>query len=570
MLASTRSRKIYLAIALLSMLVLLVATVHGNLFTLYQVQSQDLPILLALPPMFAVLAYWSPGWKIPDRAPPKALIFVIGCFIVLLLGWSAHSVMGDFPLSRDEHMVVFDMAVFDRGRLAAPLSPVWRAYAEALVPAFLLNADNPVGLVSAYLPVNAMLRLAFSKIVDPVFFNPLLALIGGIAVWDIAKRQFKEDHRALWVVLLIYGLSSQMLITAMTTYSMTAHMALNMVWLAAFLRGGKSGHALAIAVGFLAAGLHQVVFHPLFAAPFILWRLRQREWRTVLLYGVAYAAIIGWWVSYPHIVALYTGVSVDAKDVQADFFSGRVLPLLTNRDPSTVPLMLLNLLRFVAWQNLALVPLCVAALPLAWRDKGLAGPLLWGIAGLLFFITVVLPYQGHGWGYRYLHPFLGSFALLAGFGYKRLVTQIGSRADGIVLLLSGLTLIFAFPLLLLRTYDFVEPHVALERYIARQKADFIVIDTEVSPSTDGRWAANAIDHVRNKPDLDNHPLRFSSRKMSAAMIAYLCRRGDVAIITRADMHENGFAMNLPTRSPTFERKIAPLSGRFCIGETKAS
>ena len=62
--------------------------------------------------------------------------------------------MGNFPLSIDERMVVFDMAVFDRMHLAAPLAPAWRPYAQALGPGipsqsghadragFILSADE--------------------------------------------------------------------------------------------------------------------------------------------------------------------------------------------------------------------------------------------------------------------------------------------------------------------------------------------------------------------------------------------------------------------------------------------
>ncbi len=104
----------------------------------------------------------------------------------------------------------------------------------------------PTGLVSSYLPMNALLRLAFSKLADPALFNPLLALAGGAALLDIARRTFGRDDPACWVVLLIYALSAQMLVNAMTVYSMTAHMALNLIWLAAFLRGGRLGHSTAI------------------------------------------------------------------------------------------------------------------------------------------------------------------------------------------------------------------------------------------------------------------------------------------------------------------------------------
>jgi len=405
------------------------------------------------------------------------------------------------------------------------------------------------------LPINAALRLAFSELADPFFFNPVLALIGGIALWQVAKRELGEDHRPKLVALLFYLTSTQMIVTAMTTYAMTAHMALNLVWLWAFLRGGRIGHPVSIAIGFLAIGLHQVVFHALFVAPFLLWKLRTGEWRVVFLYGLAYAAIGGWWVSYTGFVLAQTGIEPQSAGETRGFFADRVLPLLLERDPSTVPLMFLNLLRFVAWQNLALLPLLVFALPFAWRDRGVGGPLVWGIAGALLTFTLILPYQGHGWGYRYLHPMLGSFALLAGIGYQRLAARIGERADGIVLTLSAVTLAAALPLLIAATDRFVAPHVTLERIAASKQADFLIIDTEVSPSTDGRWAANAIDHVRNDPYLGNRPLRFSSRNMDRQAVLELCRRGSVAILTRAEMHRARFALNLPVRSPEFDAKV---------------
>lgn len=537
---------------------------HGDHFTLYQVRTQDLAILLALPALLLALQRWSPAWKLPDRAPRALPLLAIGVLLILLLGWGSHTLMGDFPISRDEEMVVFDMAVFDKWRLAAPLAPEWRIYAEALVPAFLLNSGVPTGMVSDYLPVNAMLRLAFSKIADPAFYNPMLVVLGGAALLDIARREFDEDRRALWVTLIVYATSAQMLVTSMTTYAMTGHMALNLVWLAAFLRGGRGGHAVAIAAGFLAVGLHQFVFHPLFVAPVLLWRLLQGGWRIVLLYALAYAAILGWWLTYPMIAALQTGVTAVGGGATDDALIEKALPLLLSRDPSTFPSMTLNLMRFVAWQNLALLPLLAAAIPFAWRSRGLAAPLVWGIAGMLLFVTIVLPYQGHGWGYRYLHGYLGSFALLAGFGYRRLAGAGREKADGMVLALTALTLVVSIPLLLYRTWGFVAPHVALERVVAAKPGDFVLIDTDVVPSTDGRWLVNAIDHVRNEPDLTNRPLRFSSRHMDIPALQELCRRGSVSLVTRADMHAAGFALNSPLRSPRFEAMVAPLRGQPCL------
>lgn len=540
------------------------ALVRGDHFTVYQIQTQDLPILLALPILLVLVARWAPGWALPQRLPAPSILFGLGLGLALLLAWATYPLMGALPLSRDEHMVVFDATVFSAGQLAAPLAPEWRDFAKALVPAFLLESVAPGALVSSYLPTNAMLRAAFGVLADPVLLNPLLALVGGVALWEIARRQFGDDHRARAVVLLIYATSAQMLVASMTTYAMTAHMALNMVWLWGFLRGGRLGHVAAIVAGSVAVGLHQLVFHLLFAAPFLLWRLRDGHWRTVLLYGAAYLLILGWWIAYPRLVVLAAGAWAPGAVPGNGFFADRVVPLFTYRDPLTIPLMTSNLLRFVAWQNLALVPLLAAALPLAWRDRGIAGPLLWGIAASVVLITIVLPYQGHGWGYRYLHPMLGSFAILAGFGYRRLAARLPGRVDGALIALSAFTIVGSIPLLVTRSYQFVAPHVALEEAILARKADFVVIDTDGAVGTDGRWSVNAIDHVRNDPYLRNRPLRFSGRDLDQAAIQQLCRRGTLSIVDRSDMQRVGFAMNAVPFNPTFEALTANIADQPCF------
>src|SRR5208282_587380 len=131
--------------------------------------------------------------------------------------------------------------------------------------------------------------------------------------------------------------SSQFLITAMTPYAMTAHLTVNLVWLWLFLRGGRLGHAGAIAVAFLACGLHQLIFHPLFAAPFILQLWLERRYRAALFYTLAYALIGAFWIAYPTIaLGLMVGAAPAAGAVQATAagagFRGEVLGLLSEFD----------------------------------------------------------------------------------------------------------------------------------------------------------------------------------------------------------------------------------------------
>jgi hypothetical protein len=549
-----RARCIFVAVLLL-MLAAGCVIMPGNAFALYLVKAQDMPVLVMLSFSILATAFWPPSWALPRHFPRWWMLLLAGLVLAALLVWGTYAIMGNYPLSRDEDMVLFDMAVYDRARLAVPLAPQWRPYAHALVPAFLLNDQMPIGLVSGYLPVNSLVRLAFSKIADPAWYNPLLVIAGGAALLDIARRTFGPDDRACWVVLLIYALSAQMLANAMTPFSMTGHMALNLIWLAAFLRGGKWGHTAAILTAFLAIGLHQLVFHPMFAAPFLLWRLREGQWRIVLIYAAAYAAIVGWWAYFP-MLASAQAAQAAGQASEDNILTEKLLPLIVNHDPAAFALMILNLMRFCAWQNFAMLPLFAAAIPVARRERGLARAMLLGIVIWLIFLTLVIPRQGNGWGFRYLHGYLGSFALLAGYGYRELERHLHRKADGLVLLLSGVTAVAAIPLLFVGAYRYVEPHVALDRFVASQPGPMVVIDDQETPSIDRKWAMNPVDQVRNLPDLSNRPLRFSSYHLSAAMLAELCRRGPVTLITRADQHRQGFGLNVPERSPEFAKLVA--------------
>lgn len=548
-----RSRIVFAAVILLAIsLASLLA--QSDALTVYQVQSQDVPVVVVLCLSISIVAYRPPSWRLPQTLGPWWTLPAFGAALAAFAAWGAYAIFSNYALSRDEHMVLFDMAVYEKGRLAIPLAPFWRLYARALIPDFLLSDQMPIGLVSAYLPLNALLRLVFSKLADPVWFNPLLAVAGGFALFDIARRTFGADSRACWVALLAYALSAQMLVNAMTPFSMTGHMALNLIWLAAFLRGGKAGTIIALVVGFVATGFHQLVFHPFFAAPFLLWKLRQGEWRLVAIYAAGYAASVLWWAYYP-LLAAAQAASTTAASPNDDFLRERVLPLLTHRTPGTTGLMVMNLVRFIAWQHFALLPLLIAAVPVSLRQRGLPGALLLGIAAWLAFVALVLPYQGLGWGYRYLSGYLGSFAILAAYGYRDLERRLGARADGMVIVLSALTAIVAIPFLLITTDRFAEPYVVLDRLIERQRTPFVLINTEVTAAPDDRWTTHPFGQVRNLPDLSNRPLRFSSNQMDPELLARLCERGPVTLITRGDMQRIGFEADVPEPSPEFERLI---------------
>jgi hypothetical protein len=475
--------------------------------------------------------------------------------LVLLLWLGTYVVFANYALTRDEHMVLFDMAVFREGRLAAPLAQQWREFTQALVPAFLLDLPGNAALVSAYMPANAALRTGFSMLGDPALLNPLLAGAGAVALFDICRRLLPESRGGQATALLLYFSSAQMLAAAMTPYSMTGHLAFNLVWLALFLRGDKLGHAGAILIGFVATGLHQVIFHPLFVLPFIplLWVRGER--RTAILYVVAYALIGLFWISWPQLVALSAGLAgTQAAGGAGGFFQERILPLLLNRDPHMLALMGHNLVRFFSWQNLALIPLLMVGLRALPSADGVMQALWRGILLTIVAMAILLPYQGHGWGYRYLHGLLGSFVILAAFGWVRLEER-GAEARRLLAVGTAATLV-ALPFLLVQAHAFATPYAELDRLVGSAKADFVIVDTE-SPD----WA---VDVVRNDPWLRNRPLRFSSRDLDPEAVHLLCGRGTIAFIGGEHVALVGLNRGEAADGATFAMLKQRLARRPCL------
>ena len=486
-------------------------------------------------------------------------VLAAAILLTLLLWLGTYVVLDNYPLTRDEHMVVFDAAIYRSGRLAAEVPVEWRPFVFAMAPAFLLDVPENIAWVSAYFPGNAALRAGFSLILDAALMNPMLAGIGAVALYIVARRLFPDQPSAQLVALLLYFTSAQMAAAAMTTYAMTGHMALSLVWLALFLRGDRLGHCGAVLVGFVATGLHQIIFHPLFVLPFIDHLRRRGEWRAALFYVAAYAAIGLVWMSYPGFVLRSIGAAAELGAAggggYVDYLQDRVLPLLQDQSSTSFLLMTLNLLRFFSWQNLALVPLVLAALPLARRGNGIAGPLYGGVLLTVLAVFILLPSQGHGWGYRYLHGLLGSLALLGAYGWERLSAR-KEPATELLALGTAMTMLTAAPFLLWKAHRFSEPYAAVDTMIGRIDADFVVIDTD--------HPAFAIDQVRNDPDLRQRPLRFSSAHLDVERLDELCRRGSVAFVDRKAMERLGLGVGVPFAEGAFGRLRARLQRAGCL------
>ena len=198
-----------------------------------------------------------------------------------------------------------------------------------------------------------------------------------------------------------------------------------------------------------------------------------------------------------------------------------------------------NLVRFVTWQNPLTAPLLILSMVGALREKGTLRSLLLGLVLTTVAMTILEPYQGHGWGYRYLHGLLGSACLLAAWQWSRLVgPSDGRRARaGAFVAVAAASILVLLPLRAWQAHSVAAPQAAAERAIRGARTQVVLVDEA------GVWFG--LDFVRNDPYLRNRPLVLEPTALTDAQARALCARYTVTIFDRADAARYG----VPTFPP---------------------
>lgn len=507
----------------------------------YYVQ-QDLPVMLPLAALLACVAWWglprlADVWaESAFVSTPAVRAGVIAAAAVAVIA-GTHLVAFDFAFSRDEIMALFDASLIANGELLGPVRPEWRPFVPALQPVFRLPVPEHAAWASTYLPGNAAIRGLLGLVLDRAFVNATLLVVALVALVGVARRMWPGRPEASLIALVLVATSSQTLFMSMTPYAMSAHLALNLVWLWLFLRNTAASHAAAIAVGFIATGLHQIVFHPLFVAPFIIQALFDRRWALAVTYGLAYAGIGLFWILYWQLLLAGTGSATPeaATTVGLSYWLDRVGGLVANMYPSAFETMVQNLFRFAAWQNPLMLVLIGPGLVMAWQAGGVARSLVGGIILTLVAMLILLPYQDYGWGYRYAHGLIGSAALVATIGWLGLTANLDSRQRRAAIGFAGVATAAAVMILVpvhgTMMRGMYEPYVRADAAIRAKPAGAVVVETIAMHYGD--------DLVRNDRTLSNRPLTFSITQLDEPLARELCRRFDVAVFTGAEAQALG-------------------------------
>jgi hypothetical protein len=503
-------------------------------------------MVIALIAAAAMALAWLPMRRIalPNLSPrtiavATAVIVPLGCWL------GARLVFGRFDFSRDEQMASFDTAIFAGGQLFATIPAALRGAAESFNQTFILPIGQHEAWVSAYLPMNAAIRALFLRLGDASLTGPVFVAIGAVALWRIAARLWPTSPASQIVALLLYAGSSQIWITGMTAYAMSAHLGLNLLWLWLFLKDRRWTHGAAIVVGFVATGLHQPLFHPLFVLPFLAWLLAEKNWRLLLVYGVAYAAIGLFWLGWPLWISAHGALPAAATNaVSGVGYVERFQHAVAGLHLWGVGLMAANLVRFVAWQHLLLVPLAGYGIWRCWNADPVARALAMGLLLPVLLLLILLPYQGHGWGYRYLHGVIGNACLLGGYGWRKLE----ERGRAPVTAFAGATLAsiaLLVPIHAVLAHRIVAPFAAAAAKRDAVSARIVIVDDGAAPF--------AQDLVFNRPDFSNRPWVLLGHQVAPSQIAGYCRGGPIAFLGAAQLGglASAFDEPAPVTTPAY-------------------
>lgn len=529
-----RGTLVLLSLAIIALVAFMLAPVP--FITVYHFRYQDLPILILVVFLGIILRPALP--YLARRLPTKILlsngrkpaVLLVAITVFLIAGVGTFAVFHSFPLSMDEFWARADGEILATGRPMVPVSVEWLPYARALQPIFLRLYPQPGYWASEYLPVNALIQYVLGP-----FASPFLAALSTLLVASIAGRMMPAERHAPLVCAILFAVSSQLLVAAMTPYAMSAHLAFNLAWLWLFLRPRAIAQVSAAVVGVAAMGLHQFAFFPLFAAPFLFEAFLMRRRAIALFQFVTIVAGFLLWSNYDALLQAILGVSSAGEASGTAGLVHKVWALVSGFGLASFALTSLNLLRFCLWQNPVAVPLMLmVSIPLL-RRAGWWRALLGGIVLTTLFMLVVLPFQGHGWGYRYLHGLLGNLALLATFAFYRLAPS-GAQQGEWRAFIAGMTAIAALVLLpihMVQAWWQARPYVAADAAISKLDADIVVIDAPAH--------AYSIDLVRNDPLLRNRPKRMAYAELNDGQLERLCRDYKVLLFDERDAERFGIA-----------------------------
>lgn len=469
---------LFVAAGVLSLIWILDATaypyfMHRSWIFHYFLREQDIAgWLLAIAIALAGLVPTRPEpVRLLDRLARRPALWAALAFLAMCI--AVFAVARNHALAGDEHLALFQSRAFAAGRLTGQFPP---ELLFRLVPAqyqwrWLIANEATGDVASVYWPGFALVLVPFQWLGAPWLCDPLLAALSLVLMARLAQRLSGDPRAGGWALLLALA-SPGLFAMALSYFSMTAHLFLNLVYVCLLLERTPRRLVFAGLVGSFALVQSNPVPHLLFALPWVVSVARSPGARrnfALLIAGYAPLTLLlglGWWLFLRDLqgsvpMALYPD-------------NGDALQRLGN----LIWYLLLEFRKaFGVWDFALTSRVLEQARLWSWTAPGLvllAGMGWWlsrevreaRLLGLSFAMTLIgyLPVvfdQGSGWGARYVHPAWSALPVLGALALTRVRNADGGRLAAYVGRTAILSLVFATALRLFQIRVFMDDQLSL-------------------------------------------------------------------------------------------------------------
>ena len=396
-------------------------------------------------------------------------------------------IVHNHPLAGDEHLVLFQSRAFAAGHLTGEFPPdlLFRLIPAQYQWRWLVAAETSGKVAVIYWPGFSLLLAPFSLIGAPWICNPLLAALSLVLLSRIAARLTGSDQAGGWAMLFALA-SPQFTAMALSYFSMSAHLFLNLAFVRLLIEPGRRRLFAAGVVGSFAAVQSNPVPHLLFALPWVASIARRPESRrdlAALLAGYAPLSLLlgfGWWLFLRQLQQDVTLLPYAPDGEPLHRLANWLWYLLLEfrqvfalPGEATVTSRILEQIRLWAWAMPGLPLLAIAGW---WLRRDLAPVRLLGlslICTLLGYLFVGFD-QGYGWGARYVHPAWGALPVLGAIAM--LQAPEAAQLRSYVARLAVLSLICATALRLFQIRLFIDEQLSLRPPLERAVRQIVFIN----------------------------------------------------------------------------------------------
>ena len=457
--------------------------------------------------------------------PAAAATFVALCAAML-------TVTHNHALAGDEHLALFQSRVFAAGHLTGEFPPdlVYRLIPTNYINRWLIASESG-RVASIYWPGFSLMLAPFTLLGAPWACNPLLASLSLVLIAKLASRLTADARAGGWAMLFTLA-SPGFVGMALSYFSMTAHLFLNLLF--AWLLLERSPRRLVIAgvVGSLALVQSNPIPHLLFALPWIVWLGREPGGRrSVLLLAAGYAPLtlllgLGWWLFLRELQGKMP-VLLYPPDSDPLHRLGNLLWYLSLEFRAVFSFPADETLAKRIGEQVRLWSWAVPGLPLlalaGWWALGrrVAGLHLFALslaATLVGYLFVSFD-QGYGWGARYVHSAWAALPLLAAAAMVCAERALSNYSMRVALY----SLVFATTLRLLQIHLFMQDQLELRPPFEKGARQIVFIAPNYEFYTQ--------DFVQNDPFLRAPVIYMMSRGRKRDYEQVIARRFPAARLT---------------------------------------